>query len=335
MANEILGLDIGGANLKAAHADGSARTVAFPLWKVPDKLAAALDDLLEDLPCADTLAVTMTGELCDCWESKRQGVQAILDAVEAVARSRTIHVWTNTGELVDLAQARERALEVASANWLALATFAGSFAPKGNALLLDIGTTTTDIIPLVDGKPRPRGRTDPQRLEKGELVYRGWKRTPVCALAGPSRAGEFFATLHDVYLTLKIVPEAPSDHDTADGRPATRVHANRRLARMLCGDLETTTPRECQALASEINYRFCIQIAQAIQAVKQALHGEVQTIVTSGSGEFLVSGVLTSAEFPLSFVEENIVSLRTLLGPMISAAACAYALARLCQEREG
>src|SRR5438046_1175169 len=74
VAMSVLGLDIGGANLKAVHADGSARTVRFPLWKQPADLPAALSALLASMPHSTRLAVTMTGELCDCFATKREGV---------------------------------------------------------------------------------------------------------------------------------------------------------------------------------------------------------------------------------------------------------------------
>ena len=90
MTRAILGLDVGGANLKAAHTGGEAVTTPFALWKQPDQLAAALADLVAGLPGFDALAVTMTGELCDCWETKREGVLAILDAVATVAAAKPV-----------------------------------------------------------------------------------------------------------------------------------------------------------------------------------------------------------------------------------------------------
>jgi probable H4MPT-linked C1 transfer pathway protein len=335
MARQVLGLDVGGANLKAAHTAGAARSVPFPLWKAPARLAEALGALASTLPAAEVLAVTMTGELCDCWESKRQGVAAILDAVAAVAGARPVRVWTNEGAFVDLPAARSATLKVASANWLALATLAGRLAPRGCALLLDVGTTTTDIVPLVDGRPAPKGRTDPARLAAEELVYRGWKRTPLCALAGGERAAEFFATTHDVYLVLKAVPEDPADCETPDGRPATRVCANRRLARMLLADLETSTARECLKLAEEINFRLTSQIALAVKKVAEGLPGPVQTVLAGGSGEFLLPMVLCSILAPEGADRWPVISLGDRLGEAASAAACAHAVAVLCQAREG
>ncbi len=172
----ILGLDIGGANLKAYHTEGVARHIPFRLWEKPGELPARLAALIEDLPDAEMLAVTMTGELCDCFESKREGVNAILDAVERMAGNRLVRVWRNDGRFVTLEEARATVLQVAAANWLALATYAGRFAPTGPALVIDIGSTTTDIVPLSDGKPIPQGRTDAERLRLGELVYTGVQR---------------------------------------------------------------------------------------------------------------------------------------------------------------
>ena len=74
-----LGLDIGGANLKAADGRGWARSVPFALWRDPQGLAEALATLVESAPTAERLAVTMTGELCDCFRSKAEGVRHILD----------------------------------------------------------------------------------------------------------------------------------------------------------------------------------------------------------------------------------------------------------------
>src|SRR5438067_101896 len=116
MSRSVLGLDIGGANLKAAHSSGMARLQPYPLWKNPGGLSRALWDLLETMPRFDVLAVTMTGELCDCFETKRQGVAAILDAVEAVDGTARVHVWRSDGQFADLATARATPLQVAAAN---------------------------------------------------------------------------------------------------------------------------------------------------------------------------------------------------------------------------
>jgi probable H4MPT-linked C1 transfer pathway protein len=329
MLPSVLGLDIGGANLKAAHSDGPARQQPFELWKHPAGLADALRRLIDSMPPADTLAVTMTGELCDCFETKRQGVLAILDTVATVARSRRVRVWRTDGLLVDPGEARATPHLVAAANWLALATFAGRYVPAGPALLIDIGSTTTDVIPLRDGKPVPAGRTDHQRLVGGELVYTGVRRTPLCALLGRLGAAELFATTLDVYLVLGTVPEDPTDHGTADGRPATCAAARARLGRMLCADIETCTPDAIDRLARLARFRQREQIEWGLRLVLERQLARPQTVILAGSGEFLMKG---AKSLPWALRGTRVLSLADELGTEVSQAACAHALAVLTRE---
>jgi probable H4MPT-linked C1 transfer pathway protein len=330
MTCSVLGLDIGGANLKAAHSGGAALLVPFALWKYPDRLPERLAELLGRLPGFDLLAVTMTGELCDCYEGKRQGVQAILDAVAKVASPAAVKVWRNDGRFVDLASARGSPLPIAAANWLALATYVGRHVPQGPAVLLDIGSTTTDIVPLHQAKPVPRGRTDPERLRCQELVYTGVRRTPLCALLGGGAAAELFATTLDVYLVLDQIPEDAQNHDTADGRPATKAAAHARLARMLCADLETSTTEERSRLAIRALQRQAYLIGSALQSVVQHMAGPPQTVMTAGSGEFLVPAVLQTQS---AFSSTRVVPLASILDPATSQAACAHAVAILAREQ--
>ncbi len=325
----VLGLDIGGANLKAAHSAGHALSIPFALWKEPALLPHALRKLLWTMPATDVLAVTMTGELCDCFESKRQGVHAILDAVAEAAGTTPVRVWRNDGRFVDIAAARESALQVAAANWLALATFAGRYAPKGPALLIDIGSTTTDIVPLRNGRPTPRRRTDPERLRCWELTYTGVRRTPLCALLGGDGAAEFFATTLDVYLLLDFLPEDPADNNTADGRPATKAAAEARIARMLCADLETSTAEQRRRLAELVMDNQALLLGLAFNRVAGRLLAPPQTVLFVGEGEFLIKAALERQQ---DIPPCRVVSFRSALGPAISRAACAYAVAMLAAE---
>src|SRR5262249_53530741 len=232
--------------------------------------------------------------------TKRAGVKAILDAVEAVAEGRPVRVWRTDGRFVEPKEARAKPLLAASANWLALATYAGRLAPKGPALLIDIGSTTTDVVPLCDGHPVPRGRTDPERLRSGELLYTGVRRTPLCALLGSEGAAELFATTLDAYLLLGSFAEAPNDRGTADGRPATRAHAHARMARMLCADAETPTPAEPRKRAERVLFKQIYPLGPATRQAAQHPPGPPQTLIVAGSGEFLMPVVLSGQNpFPL------------------------------------
>jgi probable H4MPT-linked C1 transfer pathway protein len=335
-----LGLDIGGANLKGATSSGRAATVAFPLWKSPEKLAETVEGLARRLAGWDRLAVTMTGELADCFATKEEGVSQILAAIEHVAKGAPISVWTTSGRFVSPREAREEWPRAAAANWHALATWAGRLVSEGFALLLDIGSTTTDIIPLRDGVPRPAGKTDVERLLSGELVYTGVRRTPLCAVlqqaelrGGRCRlAAELFATTLDAYLVLAMIPPDPTDCETANGRPATLEHAHDRLARMACCDRTELTCGERRSLAEQCRANQAEQIRAAIDQVVQRQGETPAAILASGSGTFLAHYIIAGAP---RLSGARFIDLGGLFSPEVAQAACAYAVACLADDLTG
>jgi probable H4MPT-linked C1 transfer pathway protein len=324
----VLGLDIGGANLKAAHSSQVAQARPFPLWKYPDWLATQLRTIGDAMPAHDWLAVTMTGELCDCFASRREGVLAILRSVEEAAAETPVLVWTTRGEYIALHQAREEPLVAAAANWLALAQLAGRYTDGSPALLIDTGSTTTDMVYLAGGGPQPRADTDRERMASGELVYTGIRRTPVCAVLGMGVAAEFFATMLDTYLCLGLMPENAADTDTADGRPATRGHAYARLARLWCADANDVAAADIEALARRA---IEIQIGFVRGAIDKVLAGRPrpERIILAGSGDVLGRQV---AQAHADLADLPLVCLRERIGPALSDAACAYAVAVLAAE---
>ena len=335
MATNVIGLDIGGANLKAARALGEARSLSFQLWKHPQQLAEALRNLLRDWP-PGALAVTMTGELCDCFDSKKDGVHRILAEVERAFSLTPIRVWSTAGRFLKPDQARQDYLAVAAANWHALATLTGRrLARDGAALMIDVGSTTTDVIPLWNGTPVPIGRTDTERLRTHELIYTGVKRTPVCALLQEGLMAELFATTYDAYLRLGHLAEDSADHHTADGRPAMAVNAHGRLARMLGGDPVITSEAETLELATRVYARQRALIADAVRTVAARLKAPPQSVVFFGSGEFLgrAAWVEYATELGIDPAESvRAISLSEKLGAAVSTAACAYAVAALAEE---
>jgi probable H4MPT-linked C1 transfer pathway protein len=204
--------------------------------------------------------------------------------------------------------------------------------------LIDVGSTTTDLIPLTDGVPVPIGLTDPDRLAAGELVYTGARRTPVCAIVShvPYRgqelpvAAELFATTQDAYLMLGEIPEDPDDHGTADTRPATRGAALERLARVVCADRELFSHQDALAMAEHVRAAQDAQLLRALEAVVARTSGRLSRIVIAGEGEFLSRRLADRAPG-----KPPIVTLADELSPEVSRCACAYALAVLADELAG
>ncbi len=339
MSHVVLGLDIGGANLKAATPNPGGRGVSlpFPLWKQPDRLPAALAELIAQFDNVEEFAVTMTGELCDCFDTKEAGVNAIVTAVLNVSRAWPVRFWSTAGTFLDSNQARGRWNEVAAANWHALATFAGGYLRLGTCVLIDVGSTTTDVIPILDGTPWAHGKTDTERLRNLELVYTGVKRTPLCALLPPGEnCAEFFATTLDAHLLLGHIPEDPIDCDTADSRAATVRGAHSRIAHMLGGDRTTVTEAETRRLATmaaDTQFQLVLkavehQTRRAIGLQRESL-GVRRWAIVSGSGEFLARRAVQSVRANF----DEVISLNDRLGPGLSECAPAFAVATLAREK--
>ena len=340
-----LGLDIGGANLKAADLDGTVRSIAFPMWRQYRELADRLRDL-SWLEQPDLVGLTMTAELADCFKSKADGVGWVIDSVQHAFPQSEIRIWLTSGEFAEPDDAVALPELVAAANWHALATWAGRAVPNGPAILIDTGSTTTDVIPLLDGLPASAGLNDLERLQSGELVYTGVRRTPLCSVTDSVTladrrapvAAEFFATSQDVYVLLGSNAEDGSDTDTADGRPRTIEHSAARLARMLCCDRTELDMTSLRSLAAQFATAQRKQIARAVTQVQNRLTQQLQqldrddadrppAVIISGSGGFLAAAAATDRGL------SSQLNLADSGHETTAGSACAFAVARLVFER--
>ena len=293
----FLGLDIGGANIKHCSNDGVFGSLPFELWKHPEKLAAAIADV-PGWKSADHVAITMTGELADCFENKSQGVAAICESVNSAAMNgQTIGYYQTSGKFVDACEAKASWNLTAASNWHALASLVGRVLP--DCVLIDIGSTTTDLIPVCGGLVTSEGTTDLTRLAAGELLYTGVVRSPVCsvvrfvALDGTHLpiAQELFSNMLDVYLILGKIKERSNCRHTADGRAANKAHSFKRLARMLCADESELNQTQLVSIAHQIAERHLSLIKNAILRIKEREQNG-GTFVVTGEGGFVAEAIL-------------------------------------------
>ena len=198
------------------------------------------------------------------------------------------------GGLVTPSEAKQRYLEAAAANWHALARFALRYTEGQPALMIDIGSTTCDVIPLAGNRVTAIGTTDTERFLQSELIYMGVERTPVATMVRslPFRgrqcpiARELFATALDVYVTLGDIAEDEANCDTADGRPSVRPCARTRLARCICTDDEQFTDADAVVAARVVASLQADELATAIQRVGLRI-GEPSPIRFPGRTGFL------------------------------------------------
>src|SRR6516225_7619948 len=238
----VIGWDIGGVHLKAARAEYGrivdAVQVPSPLRFGLAKLANAFAQAKAAIGTAPRHAVTMTAELADTFTSRQEGV-AQLAAIAAQQLDGDVKLYAGRAGFVAPSAAVNHVLDIASANWHASASLIGRL--RDAALLIDLGSTTTDIIPIAQGRIAARGYTDAERLASGELVYAGLVRGFVMATADRAPfAGQWttlinenFANMADVYRILGTLPEGVDQMATADGREKSFAASCARLARMV------------------------------------------------------------------------------------------------------
>lgn len=295
----IFGWDIGGVNTKVARVGLGpieARARPFEIQRDPMALAPLLVALARELapepPAAH--AVTMTAELSQTFRTKREGVGAVLDAVGEAFPDALLRVYAVDGRFLSPAEARREPLAVAAANWAATARLVARTHP--DAILIDVGSTTTDVVPLVGGQVAALGRTDPERLREGELLYTGAVRTPAEAIAHTVRvngapyrvSAEGFALAGDVHVWRGALDPAAYTTPTPDGRAATREYAGERLARVICGDREMLSAGAITAIAESLADAQVAAITDAVRGVCRR-HPALRRAVVTGLGDFLAA----------------------------------------------
>ena len=293
----VIGLDVGGANTKAAVVDDDlgVRIVSEPyeVWHDLDAMPDVIADVVGRLGLRDApVALTTTAELVDVFASKREGVLHVLDAARRALPERRLHVMTTGGELVSLDAARAEPLACAAANWMATAIVVARSLP--DAILVDCGGTTTDLIPIAGGTVIAEGRTDVERLLAGELVYTGALRTNIAAVLSHVPIGgrscpvtsELFAIAADAHLLRGSLSPEQCTCSFPDGRGTSPGEVRSRLARVVCADPEQLADGDLEAIAGAVAEAQLASITAALARVAARL-GPGVPVVAVGVGAFL------------------------------------------------
>ena len=290
----VIGWDIGGANTKAAFLrtkNGYVEEIKtaieyFPVWKQPEKLAnvlSTLKDRVSNRAKLDCIGLTMTAELSDVYQTKREGVNHVLAcAVQAFADIPVFVLYVDT-TMRSIDDARSEPLMVAAANWAATGWLVAQLIKT--CVIIDVGSTSTSIIPVIGGRVSAAGKTDLEKLMLGELVYTGSLRTNVAAVVRsvPLRdskarvSSELFAQSGDVHRVLGNITEDEYTTETANGRGKTRTEAMARLARVVCADIEMLNEEEIVQIA---RYIYNKQVEQVVEGLNQ-VYSRVRSLTTA------------------------------------------------------
>jgi len=285
-------------------------------------------------------AITMTGELVDLFENREEGVKQIINTMATLLPQKRCLIFAGLEGFLESEKVEASHYQaIASANWLASASFAAQ--KVGSGLFVDIGSTTTDILLLNDGKVLAQGYTDYQRLLSRELIYTGIVRTAVMAVAQTARdqdqeiglMAEYFATMADVYRVTGELNELHDQTETADGAEKSITASARRLSRMTGSDFFPEELPRWQQFAENIR-------AQQLQKIQQGCEYRIQNVTTlknkpmigAGVGRFLVKQLAQLSGYPYLDFSDLFPEFANQTG--LTAADCAPAVAVACLARE-
>lgn len=335
-----VGMDIGGANIKLAYVSSENNKILdkrviiryFPIWRRgKERLLPVLREVLTCLPDREIniVAATMTAELSDIYFSKEEGVNHILDVLLKIFSEDKIRILNVYGELIPIEEAREEYIMVASANWYATGWLVSRISET--ALAIDIGSTTTSIIPVYKGRIYARGLNDVEKLVLGELVYTGALRTNVVSIVHevPYRdnvvpvSSEYFAQSADVNLVLGKINEKDYNVDTPDGRGPTYYESLARIARVICGDLNILSEGEIIEISKYIYEKQVEKISSGINRLIKNIGIDFRKYPAyiAGVGSFLARDSLIKLGF------KDIRALGDYIGYNAASAVPSYALA--------
>ena len=334
----VIGLDVGGANTKAAvvHDDERVEIVSepFEVWREPDALADVIADVVGRLGGGHAqVAMTTTAELVDVFATKQEGVLYVLEAARQALSGRRLQIMTTEGVLIDLTEAIAAPLRCAAANWMATAMLIARSLP--DVILLDCGGTTTDVIPIVAGEVAAMGRTDVERLLVGELVYTGALRTNIAAVLSHVPVGgqpcpvssELFAISADAHLLRGSLTRDQCTCSFPDGRGTSLREVRSRLARVVCADPEQLADGDLEAIAAAVEEAQIASITVALARVAARLPSPAPVAVV-GVGAFLARVAAERCGLPVN----QDVSLPWPLGGSGTEVAPAVALSVLGRE---
>lgn len=307
----VMGWDIGGAHLKAVRVNGQGqidftRQESCPLWQGMVELECSLDRMLSCLPgdVPDHHAITMTGELADNFSSRPEGVMALTESMTRRFGADRVRVFAGSATLIPATRLNlEDAPRVASANWLASGLWAASWHKE--AIFIDVGSTTTDLLTISGHQALYRGYTDSERMGYDELLYCGVVRTPAMMLARQAPLGglwspvmaELFSTAADVYRLTGELPKHADQMPTADHGPKNREGSRQRLARQFGRDADSLQDECWENAAFFLRERHLMTLNDALSLqLSRNLVGNSAPLIGAGVGRFLVKALATRSQ---------------------------------------
>ena len=219
----------------------------------------------------DAVGISMTAELVDAYDTKKDGVLDVVNKCEKTFSCPIAYVGIDG--MMSKEEIEKVPLKAAAANWIATAQIATLI--SDNCIFIDTGSTTTDNIPIKDGKECATGTLRTNLASFLDKIEFNGKEYRV--------ASELFAQTADVYTVLDMI--TPEDYvcDTFDGESKSKVDCAKRIARVVCADLEMLSEEDIIEISKFIHQKQIEQIADGLKQVHETQ--DLDLIITTGLGK--------------------------------------------------
>ncbi len=336
---KYIGIDIGGAHLKLTGLCRNKKIIfsnqiKCPVWKGINVLENQLKSF-KKINQDSIAGITMTAELCDNFENREQGAKKI----KKLLKKLNFKKFFLTNKKKKRFQRNPQNSKIISMNWLSTADFVAQ--KISNCLIIDFGSTTTDLILIKNKKCLNKHFDDFSRLNNYELIYTGLTRTPIMSINNYVKINEkkiniipeLFSNTSDLYRVLKKLPKEVDQYETLDGRSKSIINSYKRLSRNLGFDYQFKDKRTLDKVCRHLSK---IQLQSILNAVKKLLYiKDVNTkipVILCGVGKNVFKNKIAK-KFEVidfsEFLESDNEFIKTSASYNAPATACAFLVSDL------
>ncbi len=296
---EFLGIDIGGAHLKIIGLDKDGIVIfaeysSCRVWEGTKFLGKLFKDLNNLFP-RKTLkcAITITAEMCDNFKDRKEGFKKIIKLCQILEFKKYFYV--NNSQIF---KKKPKYSEFISMNWHSIGRFLEN--KVDNAILLDFGSTTTDLVCIKDNRIANEYFDDFLRINNYELKYTGFTRTPLYGITHEIKSTnnvqkiipENFSESSDIYRVLNKLDKKNDVDKTSDNRGKTKKESLIRISRNFGFDYKILFKKKIEKICNEISSIQLYSIYEAMNKLQKKFQIKKPTIIVSGIGQDVLSDYL-------------------------------------------
>ena len=311
----LLGWDIGGANIKVCVFNSDKKIIQMHkknlnIWNDFSDINFFFNTVLNLYKDYDIKSfITITAESCDNFKDRNEGIISILSECDKNIVGKKYY-YTNKNIYVDYKEAVNDTSKLFSTNWILTSNFLN--ASNKIDLIIDVGSTTTDII--FKNINIDNNINDYKRLTNKTLLYAGVIRTPLPMLTDEvlyrsnytSLVREVFATTGDIFNVLGDINFIDHNYVGSDNLQFTLENSLIRLSRVIGLDYDQSDKKNIIEIAYNIKKLFMKKI---INNVNYIFDNKIEGLVISsiGEGSFLVRDMCKMYKLNYTSIEnENI-----------------------------